>query len=110
MEQHEELAAHVDRFVAQLGFPLDPFQQQAIDALVRGRSVLVAAPTGAGKTVVGEFACHDAVTRGGKAFYTTPIQARSNQKYRDLLTRYRPDQVGLLTGDRSINGDARWWS
>ncbi len=106
MEQPEDLQAHVDRFVAQLGFPLDPFQQQAIDALVRGRSVLVAAPTGAGKTVVGEFACHDAVTRGGKAFYTTPIKALSNQKYRDLLLRYRPDQVGLLTGDRSINGDA----
>jgi ATP-dependent RNA helicase HelY len=106
VEQPEDLQAHVDRFVAQLGFPLDPFQQRAIDALVRGRSVLVAAPTGAGKTVVGEFACHDAVARGGKAFYTTPIKALSNQKYRDLLTRYRPDQVGLLTGDRSINGDA----
>ncbi len=106
MEPHEERAIHVERFVAQLGFPLDAFQHQAIDALVQGRSVLVAAPTGAGKTVVGEFACHDAIARGGKAFYTTPIKALSNQKYRDLVLRYGPEQVGLLTGDRSVNGNA----
>ncbi len=93
-------------FVGQLGFEPDPFQLRAIDALRAGRSVLVAAPTGAGKTVVGEFACHDAVESGGKAFYTTPIKALSNQKYRDLLERYGEDKVGLLTGDRSINGEA----
>jgi len=104
--RREEGSVDLDRFVAQLGFPLDPFQRRAIDALVQGRSVLVAAPTGAGKTVVGEFACHDALTRGGKAFYTTPIKALSNQKYRDLVTRYGPDRVGLLTGDRSVNGNA----
>jgi ATP-dependent RNA helicase HelY len=93
-------------FVRQLGFDPDPFQLQAIDALRAGRSVLVAAPTGAGKTVVGEFACHDAVEGGGKAFYTTPIKALSNQKYRDLVERYGEDRVGLLTGDRSVNGEA----
>jgi ATP-dependent RNA helicase HelY len=93
-------------FLRTLGFPADPFQLRAVDALRDGRSVLVAAPTGAGKTVVGEFACHDALTRGGKAFYTTPIKALSNQKYRDLVARYGAAQVGLLTGDRSINGDA----
>ncbi len=96
----------VDELVALLGFPLDPFQQHAIEALDAGRSVLVAAPTGAGKTVVGEFACHDAVRSGGKAFYTTPIKALSNQKYRDLVRRYGDKDVGLLTGDRSINGEA----
>ncbi len=96
----------VPGFVEELGFELDAFQQQAIDALATGRSVLVAAPTGAGKTVVGEFACHDALARGGKAFYTTPIKALSNQKFRDLSQRYGAESVGLLTGDRSINGEA----
>ncbi|WNB87497.1 DEAD/DEAH box helicase [Cellulomonas sp. ATA003] len=71
-----------------------------------GRGVLVAAPTGAGKTVVGEFAVHLALAGGKKAFYTTPIKALSNQKYGDLVRRYGPDQVGLLTGDTSVNGDA----
>jgi ATP-dependent RNA helicase HelY len=93
-------------FLARLGFEPDDFQLRAITGLADGRSVLVAAPTGAGKTVVGEFACDDAVERGGKAFYTTPIKALSNQKYRDLVERYGDARVGLLTGDRSINGDA----
>jgi ATP-dependent RNA helicase HelY len=103
----DELAGPVATgFVGTLGFRPDPFQVRAIAALVAGRSVLVAAPTGAGKTVVGEFACHDALASGGKAFYTTPIKALSNQKYRDLVRRYGEDRVGLLTGDRSINGEA----
>jgi ATP-dependent RNA helicase HelY len=93
-------------FLTTLGFRPDPFQLRSIVALREGRSVLVAAPTGAGKTVVGEFACHDALARGGKAFYTTPIKALSNQKFRDLVGRYGEARVGLLTGDRSINGDA----
>jgi len=93
-------------FLDELGFELDDFQREAIAAIEAGRSVLVAAPTGAGKTVVGEFACHDALRRGGKAFYTTPIKALSNQKYHDLRRRYGDERVGLLTGDRSINGDA----
>jgi ATP-dependent RNA helicase HelY len=97
----------ISEFRETLGFEPDPFQQDAIDALVAGRSVLVAAPTGAGKTVVGEYACHDSVVRGGACFYTTPIKALSNQKYRDLVARYDERTVGLLTGDRSINGDAQ---
>jgi ATP-dependent RNA helicase HelY len=87
-------------------FSLDPFQIRACEALERGHGVLVAAPTGSGKTIVGEFAVHLAVTRGGKCFYTTPIKALSNQKYADLVRRYGADRVGLLTGDNSINGDA----
>jgi ATP-dependent RNA helicase HelY len=92
----------------QHAFQLDPFQQRAIEALDRGTSVLVAAPTGAGKTVVAEHAVHRALSEGGKAFYTTPIKALSNQKFGDLVRRYGPTRIGLLTGDNSINaaGDA----
>ncbi|MFA9445257.1 DEAD/DEAH box helicase [Egicoccus sp. AB-alg6-2] len=96
----------VASFLDELGFAPDDFQVRAIEALLGGRSVLVAAPTGAGKTVVGEFACHEALHHGGKCFYTTPIKALSNQKYRDLVQRYGDDKVGLLTGDRSVNGEA----
>ena len=71
-----------------------------------GRSVLVAAPTGAGKTVVGEFAVHLALRQGRKCFYTTPIKALSNQKFGDLVRTYGAERVGLLTGDNSVNGDA----
>ncbi|MEL7975003.1 DEAD/DEAH box helicase [Isoptericola sp. F-RaC21] len=89
-----------------VGFELDPFQVDACVALEEGRGVLVAAPTGAGKTVVGEFAVHLALARGGKAFYTTPIKALSNQKYTDLVARHGAANVGLLTGDTSINAGA----
>ena len=68
--------------------------------------MLVCAPTGAGKTVVGEFAVHLALAAGRKCFYTTPIKALSNQKHTDLVRRYGPKSIGLLTGDQSINGDA----
>ncbi len=88
-------------------FPLDPFQVRAIQALDEGRSVLVAAPTGSGKTVIAEHAIAVALASGGKAFYTAPIKALSNQKYADLVRRHGRDAVGLLTGDNSINGDAR---
>ena len=87
-------------------FGLDAFQTRACAALESGRGVLVAAPTGAGKTVVGEFAVHLALAEGRKCFYTTPIKALSNQKYADLVARYGADQVGLLTGDNSVNGEA----
>jgi ATP-dependent RNA helicase HelY len=87
-------------------FGLDPFQKEGCLALARGHSVLVAAPTGAGKTVVGEFAVHQALRSGRKCFYTTPIKALSNQKFHDLVARYGADRVGLLTGDNSINGEA----
>src|SRR5437764_12824795 len=93
-------------FTAGLGFSLDPFQVEACEALDEGSGVLVCAPTGAGKTVVGEFAVHKALAEGRKAFYTTPIKALSSQKYNDLVDRYGEKQVGLLTGDNSINGDA----
>ncbi|OIV38397.1 RNA helicase [Mangrovactinospora gilvigrisea] len=87
-------------------FPFDPFQVEACKALEDGRGVLVAAPTGSGKTIVGEFAVHLALNEGRKCFYTTPIKALSNQKYADLVKRYGADKVGLLTGDNSINGEA----
>ena len=93
-------------FTAELGFSLDPFQVEACEALEEGSGVLVCAPTGAGKTVVGEFAVHKALQEGRKAFYTTPIKALSNQKYSDLCDRYGSAKVGLLTGDNAINGDA----
>jgi len=92
--------------VADYDFELDPFQLRAIAALDRGESVLVAAPTGSGKTVVAEHAVARALATGGKAFYTTPIKALSNQKYGDLVRRHGSANVGLLTGDNAINGDA----
>jgi len=95
-------------FAASQPFELDPFQLEGCRALEEGRSVLVAAPTGAGKTIVGEFAVHLAMRESSdKAFYTTPMKALSNQKFRELQEVYGPDEVGLLTGDTNINGNAR---
>ncbi len=112
----ERYAAHASRaayeksqlaaFAATVEFPLDDFQVQACEAVEAGRGVLVAAPTGAGKTIVGEFAVFLALAAGRKAFYTTPIKALSNQKYNDLVKRHGAKNVGLLTGDSSINGEA----
>jgi ATP-dependent RNA helicase HelY len=93
-------------FTAQRPFPLDEFQTRALDALDAGRSVLVAAPTGSGKTLVAEYAIARALAAGGKTFYTTPLKALSNQKFGDFVREYGPARVGLLTGDNSINGDA----
>ena len=87
-------------------FELDPFQLEAAEALEDGYGVLVCAPTGSGKTVVGEFAIALALAQGQKCFYTTPIKALSNQKFNDLIARYGPQQVGLLTGDNAINPNA----
>src|SRR6202451_831643 len=87
-------------------FDFDDFQVAACGALGGGNGVLVAAPPGSGKPVVGEYAVHLAVEQGRKCFYTTPIKALSNQKYADLVRRYDSRTVGLLTGDNSINGDA----
>jgi len=93
-------------FQALYEFSFDDFQLDACRALNAGHGVLLAAPTGSGKTVVGEFAVHLALAEGRKCFYTTPIKALSNQKYADLVRRYSAGQVGLLTGDNSINGEA----
>src|SRR5215467_9267533 len=94
------------QFQALYDFSFDEFQRRACRALNEGHGVLVAAPTGSGKTVVGEFAVHLALAEGRKCFYTTPIKALSNQKYGDLVRRYGAGRVGLLTGDNSINGEA----
>ena len=98
--------AELHRFTAELPFTPDDFQLKACTALAAGRGVLVCAPTGAGKTVVGEFAVHLALAAGGKCFYTTPLKALSNQKHTDLTARYGKDRIGLLTGDLSVNADA----
>jgi ATP-dependent RNA helicase HelY len=100
------LSGQLASFAEQLPFSLDDFQRRACQSLENGHGVLVCAPTGAGKTVVGEFAVHLALAAGRKCFYTTPIKALSNQKHNDLVARYGPERIGLLTGDQSINGDA----
>jgi ATP-dependent RNA helicase HelY len=106
VERAAEAKTYLGGFIRSLEFELDDFQREACLSLQAGRGVLVAAPTGAGKTIVGEFAIYLALQRGLKAFYTTPIKALSNQKYSELAAKYGPAQVGLLTGDTSINGDA----
>jgi ATP-dependent RNA helicase HelY len=93
-------------FVNSRGWVLDDFQVRALDALDAGRSVLVAAPTGSGKTVVAEYAIEKALAEGGKVFYTTPLKALSNQKYTDFVRAHGAQRVGLLTGDNSVNGEA----
>jgi ATP-dependent RNA helicase HelY len=113
--QARDMRSHpvTSAFAASMRFDLDPFQIAGCQALEDGRSVLVAAPTGAGKTVVGEFAIHLAMREPiegphpAKAFYTTPMKALSNQKFRELVDVYGADDVGLLTGDTNINGNAR---
>jgi ATP-dependent RNA helicase HelY len=100
--QYKETTAFVQSF----DFEFDPFQIAACHAVEEGSGVLVAAPTGAGKTVVGEFAAHLALKLGKKCFYTTPIKALSNQKYSEFVAMFGEDRVGLLTGDTSINGEA----
>ncbi len=96
----------VGDFVGEYPFELDGFQLAACISINEGKGVLVAAPTGAGKTIVGEFAIYRALESGTKCFYTTPIKALSNQKYAELVVRYGEASIGLLTGDNSINGDA----
>ena len=101
-EQATALAPFQDLY----DFDLDGFQIEACQSLEAGSGVLVAAPTGSGKTIVGEFAVHLALSQGRKCFYTTPIKALSNQKYGDLVKRYGAQKVGLLTGDNSVNSEA----
>ncbi|OFK65451.1 DEAD/DEAH box helicase [Corynebacterium sp. HMSC076G08] len=97
---------HLDEFTQALPYSLDEFQIQGCQAVEAGHGVLVCAPTGAGKTVVGEFAVSLALRQGTRCFYTTPIKALSNQKYHDLVDAHGEDAVGLLTGDVSINSSA----
>ena len=87
-------------------FELDNFQKQAIAALNAGKSVVVCAPTGSGKTLVGEYAIYRALSRGQRVFYTTPLKALSNQKLRDFRRLFGTEKVGLVTGDTSVNREA----
>lgn len=95
-----------DEFQDCLPYRLDAFQTEALAHLQSGTNVLVCAPTGAGKTIIAEFALTNAVTAGNRAFYTTPLKALSNQKFGELRERFGNNQVGLLTGDTTVNGDA----
>lgn len=88
-------------------FELDDFQKEACKHIDDGKSVVVCAPTGAGKTVIAEHAIHRALEEGQRVFYTTPLKALSNQKFGDFSSKYGADKVGLLTGDTSINRDAQ---
>jgi ATP-dependent RNA helicase HelY len=98
----------LETFTSGLSFELDEFQVAACRSLEKGRSVLVAAPTGAGKTLVAEFAAFLTMREpGAKLFYTAPIKALSNQKYNELVAEYGPESVGLLTGDTNVNAGAR---
>ena len=101
MTTSPETGPQLADFAGQLSFTLDPFQVESCEALERGHGVLVCAPTGAGKTVVGEFAVHLALAAGQKCFYTTPIKALSNQKFREFTEEFH--DVGLMTGDVTIN-------
>ena len=88
-------------------FELDEFQKQACDLITQEKSVVVCAPTGAGKTVIAQHAIHCALKSGKRVFYTTPLKALSNQKYNDFSAKYGADKVGLLTGDSSYNRSAQ---
>ena len=96
----------LEGFLSGEGFAPDPFQLESFAALDAGRNLLVSAPTGSGKTLVGEYAAHRALVSGGRCFYTTPVKALSNQKFRQFRERFGPENVGLLTGDHSIDADA----
>jgi ATP-dependent RNA helicase HelY len=101
-----EIDRQIAQFAANYPFALDPFQEEAIRTFLAGDSVMVAAPTGTGKTVVAELGVYEGIRRRGRVFYTTPIKALSNQKFRDLRQSYG-DEVGLLTGDISENAGAQ---
>ena len=100
------LSAEAESFFAAQPFDPDRFQSEAVMRFERGESIVVTAPTGAGKTLVAEAAVHLTIKKGMRAFYTAPIKALSNQKFGDFVSVYGADQVGLLTGDNVINGDA----
>ena len=88
-------------------FELDPFQKEAIAALKKGVSVVVSAPTGAGKTAIAEYVIEEALKTKERVFYTTPLKALSNQKFHDFQKKYGTENVGIVTGDTSFNRDAQ---
>jgi superfamily II RNA helicase len=96
----------LERFRSRYPFPLDDFQVEAIRAIEAGQSVIVSAPTGAGKTLVAEFAIHAALAAGRRLAYTTPLKALSNQKFADFTREFGADKVGILTGDVKVNPHA----
>jgi superfamily II RNA helicase len=96
----------LESFKVRYPFPLDDFQLRAIEAILDGKSVIVSAPTGSGKTLVAEFAIHAALARGHRIAYTTPLKALSNQKYADFCRQFGAEQVGILTGDVKVNSRA----
>src|SRR5947209_18814100 len=98
-----DLSGLFERFQARYPFPLDDFQFEAIRAIASGQSVIVSAPTGAGKTLVAEFAIQEALKRGTRVAYTTPLKALSNRKFADFTRTYGADVVGILTGDVKVN-------
>ncbi len=96
----------ISQFAETLSYEPDEFQLQAFAAVDRGENIIVSAPTGSGKTLVAEYSVFNFLNKGGRIFYTTPIKALSNQKYRDLVAAYGAERVGIVTGDTSVNGDA----
>ena len=88
------------------GLPLDRFQRDAVEAIARGQSVIVSAPTGTGKTLIADFLIEQILRDGGEVIYTSPIKALSNQKYRQYGALFGEENVGLVTGDLVINRDA----
>jgi ATP-dependent RNA helicase HelY len=96
----------LETFLSGLPFSPDPFQLEALRSIDNGRSVVVTAPTGAGKTLIADGSIALTIQDGRRSFYTTPIKALSNQKFNDLIVDHGPERVGLLTGDNVINGDA----
>src|SRR5712692_5485131 len=96
-----------EEFRSRYPFPLDAFQVRACGEIEAGRSVIVSAPTGAGKTLVAEFAIHLALATGRRIAYTTPLKALSNQKFADFTRLYGAETVGILTGDVKVNPPCR---
>lgn len=103
---NEEDRLFLEAFRERYPFPLDPFQEQAIRHVLRGESVIVSAPTGAGKTLIAEFAIYRALAGGRRVIYTTPLKALSNQKFADFTRQYGSEMVGILTGDVKVNPHA----
>src|SRR3990172_268915 len=97
----------IERFRSKYPFALDDFQLEAVQAVAGGQSVIVSAPTGAGKTLVAEFAIHVALETGTRIAYTTPLKALSNQKFADFSRAFGADVVGILTGDVKVNPQGR---